>query len=240
LGAINVFESAASSSYHGLTVSVRRRMIHGLYFRLAYTWAHAIDTGQDALLTSSSTVQNTYALSSERGPSVTDQRHRFMFSWVAAPKPFHREHPLLGKIFNDWKFSGVVTIGSGRPVNARVMGDANQDGNSYNDRLPGAGRNSFLGPDYATTDLRISRRLYVGDRTRIEALVEAFNVFNRDNLRVQINDDAFLNSLAKFVRYSTTADGQPYPAYYQRVSNSPQPTSAYAPRQVQLALKLFF
>ncbi|HEV2114469.1 MAG TPA: TonB-dependent receptor, partial [Terriglobales bacterium] len=43
LGAINVFESAATSTYHGLTVSLRRRMTHGLYFRVAYTYAHAID-----------------------------------------------------------------------------------------------------------------------------------------------------------------------------------------------------
>jgi hypothetical protein len=50
LGAINVFESAASSIYHGLTVSVRRHMTSGLYFRLAYTWAHALDDGQDALV----------------------------------------------------------------------------------------------------------------------------------------------------------------------------------------------
>lgn len=240
LGSINLFESAATSIYHGLTLSVRRRMTHGLYFRLAYTWAHAIDTGQDALLTSSSTVQNSYATASERGPSVTDQRHRFVFSWMATPRPFHRDHPWLARICNNWRFSGVVTIGSGRPVNARIMGDANQDGNSYNDRLPGAGRNSFLGPGYATTDLRIARRLHTGDRMRVEALLEAFNVFNRDNLRVDISDDAFLNSAAKFVRYSTTAGGQRYPAYYQRSSNFLQPTSAYAPRQVQLALKLLF
>ena len=37
LGAINQFESAASSVYHGATLSVRRRMTDGLYFRLAYT-----------------------------------------------------------------------------------------------------------------------------------------------------------------------------------------------------------
>src|SRR5439155_12954365 len=48
LGAINVFESAASSVYHGLTVSLRRRMTNGLYFRLAYTFGNAVDVGEDA------------------------------------------------------------------------------------------------------------------------------------------------------------------------------------------------
>ena len=50
LGAIDQFESAASSVYHGMTVSLHKRMSGGMYFRLAYTWAHAIDDGQDALV----------------------------------------------------------------------------------------------------------------------------------------------------------------------------------------------
>ena len=128
LGAINVFESAASSVYHGLTVSLRRRMTSGLYFRLAYTFGHAVDDGQDALVAGRPvTVQNSYATSAERGPSVTDQRHRFAFSWIVDPRPFSRSHAFLGRIFNDWKMSGVVTIGSGRPVDAKVFGDPNQD-----------------------------------------------------------------------------------------------------------------
>ena len=77
--AMNQFESAATSIYHGMTVSLRRRMTSGLYFRLAYTWAHAIDDGQDALVTGSPvTVQNTYSTRRERGPSVTDQRSRLV------------------------------------------------------------------------------------------------------------------------------------------------------------------
>ena len=50
LGAINQFDSAASSVYQGLTVSLHRRMTSGLYFRMAYTFAHAYDDGQDALV----------------------------------------------------------------------------------------------------------------------------------------------------------------------------------------------
>jgi hypothetical protein len=45
LGSINVYESEASSVYHGATISIRRQMTHGVYFRLGYTYAHAIDDG---------------------------------------------------------------------------------------------------------------------------------------------------------------------------------------------------
>jgi hypothetical protein len=241
LGAINVFESEASSVYHGATLSIRRRMTNGIYFMLSYTFAHALDDGQDALVAGRpATVQNSYAPNSEKGPSVTDQRHRFAFSWIAEPKPFHRGHELLGAMFNNWKFSGVVVVGSGRPVNATVTGDPNQDGNSSNDRLPGAGRNSFLGPDYATTDIRLTRRLYVGDRLKIELVAESFNLLNRDNRRVVISEDGFLRNSAQFIQTTKQLGINYFPAHYQVPTNPVRATNAYAPRQVQLALRLIF
>jgi hypothetical protein len=240
LGAINVFESAASSIYHGMTVSLRRRMTNGLYFRLGYTFAHAIDNGQDALLTAGSTVQNSYYPNGERGPSTTDQRNRLVFSWITEPKPFSRGHDLLGKLFNDWRFSGVVTYGSGRPVDARVFGDPNQDGNDNNDRLPGYGRNAFLGPDYATTDTRLTRRLYVGSRLKLELMAECFNLLNRDNQRVTITDDGFLNNAGQFVFVDNRIGFKYFPASYQKPANFLRATNAYAPRQIQFAMKLIF
>jgi hypothetical protein len=75
LGAIDEFQSAASSVYNGATLSINRRMARGTYLRLAYTYAHAIDDGQDALVAGEpATVQNSYNPNGERGPSVTDQR----------------------------------------------------------------------------------------------------------------------------------------------------------------------
>ncbi len=241
LGAINQFDSAASSVYQGLTVSLRRRMTSGLYFRMAYTFAHAYDDGQDALVAGRPvTVQNSYSTSSERGPSATDQRHRFVLSAIEQPALFGRDHALLSKIFNDWKIAGVLTIGSGRPVDAKVFGDPNQDGNTFNDRLPGYGRNAFLGPDYATTDLRLTRRLYLRPRLKLELVAEAFNALNRDNRRVTITDDGFTNTATDFVQLDKTIGISYFPAYYQRPANLARATSAYAPRQIQFAVKLIF
>jgi hypothetical protein len=241
LGAINEFDSEASSVYNGVTVSLRRRMTSGLYFRLAYTFAHSLDDGQDALVAGRPvTVQNSYSTSSERGPSVTDQRHRFVLSAIEQPQPFGRNHAVLSKIFNDWKLSGVLTMGSGRPVDAKVFGDPNQDGNSSNDRLPGYGRNAFLGPDYATTDLRLTRRLYLGPRCKLELVAEAFNALNRDNQRVTIPDDGFTSTATDFIQLDKTIGIRYFPAYYQRPANLTRATSAYAPRQLQFALKLIF
>ena len=241
LGAIDQFESAASSVYHGMTVSLRKRMSRGLYFRLAYTWAHSIDDGQDALVAGSpATVQNSYSTSSERGSSVTDQRHRLTIAAVEEPHFFGSEQKLLAAMFNHWKISGVMTYGSGRPANAAVSGDPNQDGNTSNDRLAGYGRNAFLGPDYATMDLRVGRKIKLGGHYRLELTAESFNLFNRDNQRYLVSDNGFYNATGQFIRYSQSVSGTYYPAYYQQPASFMKATSAYAPRRLQLSLRLHF
>src|SRR5208337_5560531 len=105
LGAIDQFESGASSVYHGMTLSLHKRMSGGMYLRLAYTWAHAIDNGQDALVTGGSTVQNSYSTKSEKASSVTDQRHRLTLSAIEEPNLFPQGQKVLAAMFNHWKIS---------------------------------------------------------------------------------------------------------------------------------------
>jgi hypothetical protein len=143
-------------------------------------------------------------------------------------------------LFNDWKVSSVVSVGSGRPVNATVSGDPNQDGNDLNDRLPGYSRNAFTGPDYATTDLRLTRRIRLGEAYKLEFIAESFNLLNRDNQRVAITSDGLVANATTFVQSSTNVGIAPYPANYQQPQNFLKPNAAYAPRQVQLALKFIY
>ncbi|MGB8013592.1 MAG: carboxypeptidase regulatory-like domain-containing protein [Terriglobales bacterium] len=242
LGAINQYQSAGSSFYNGMTVSVRRRMSKGMDFRLAYTWAHAIDNGQDAPTTATSTVQNPFAPKSEKASSVTDQRQRLSISAIEEPNPFAERQKVLAAMFDRWKISGIVTMGSGRPANATVSGDPNQDGNTSNDRLSGYGRNAFVGPDYATTDLRLGRRLNLGERYRLELTAESFNLFNRDNQRYEVSDNGYYNLAGQFIKYTQypVSGGAPYPAYYQQPTSLMKAMSAFAPRQMQFSMRLDF
>jgi hypothetical protein len=241
LGAIDEFQSAASSQYDGATFSINRRVAHGSYLRISYTWAHAIDDGQDALVAGQpATVQNSYDPNGERGPSTTDQRHRLTAAFSAEPRLFHRGHEFLGHVFNDWKFSSVVNFGTGRPVNATVSGDPNQDGNDLNDRLPGYTRNAFTGPDYGTTDVRVTRVIRLREHSKINLVAESFNLLNRDNQRVAITSNGLVANASTFVQSSVTTTLAPYPGYYTLPSNFMKPNAAYAPRQVQLSLKFVF
>jgi hypothetical protein len=200
-----------------------------------------MDDGQDALVAGRpATVQNSYSPSSERGNSVTDQRNRFVFSYIYEPHALNGGHGWMGKLSKGWKSSGVFTAGSGRPVNAEVIGDANQDGNYDNDRLPGARRNSFVGPDYSTTDMRLSRRLYAHNGVKLDFTAESFNLFNRLNQRFNITDDGLMSNAAQF-HFGTKHLGINYfPAYYQVPTNFMKATNAYAPRQVQFSLRVGF
>ena len=241
LGEIDVFESAASSIYHGGTISLRRQMSHGVYFRLGYTYARAIDDGQDALVAGRpATVQNSYAPSSERGNSVTDQRNRVVFSWIYEPRALNGGHGWMARLTKNWKNSAVITAGSGRPVNATVVGDANGNDNTSNDRLPGARRNSFVGPDYTSTDMRISRRIHLRKGMKLDFTAASFNLFNRLNRRFHLTDDGSMSNAAQF-NYGTKHIGINYfPAYYQVPTNFMRAMSAYAPRQVQFSLRISF
>ena len=224
LGAINSFESQASSMYNGLAVWLKRQTSNGLFFQVGYTFARATDDGPDALvLGRPGNVQNSYATELERGPSVDDQRNRLVGAVVWEPTTRSFEHAQLTNLANGWKFSSVITVGSGRPVNATMAGDANQDSNLYNDRLPGYVRNGFIGPNYFTTDMRITRTWQVTPQANVQLIAESFNVFNRLNNRVDSSDDGFYNSAGQFVAYSTTVNGQQYPGQYQTQVEVPDP-----------------
>jgi hypothetical protein len=241
LGAIDQFESAASSVYNGMTFALHKRMSGGTYFRLAYTYAHAIDNGQDALVAGApSTVQNSYNTKSERASSVTDQRQRLTISAIEEPNPFAAGQKFLATIFDHWKISGIMTFGSGRPANAMVSGDPNQDGNTSNDRLSGYGRNAFIGPDYASMDLKLGRKMNLGGHYHLELTADSFNLFNRDNQRFQVDDDGYCNSAGQFIKYTQSVGGTYYPAYYQQPTSLMKPTNSFAPRQLQLSMRLNF
>jgi carboxypeptidase family protein len=241
LGTINSFESEANSIYSGMTVQLKGQVSKQFFVRAGYTLAKAIDDGADSLVVGHpGNVQNAYATQLERGLSVTDQRQRLVASTVYEPAVFHYQSRALGAIFNNWKASSVFTAGTGRPLNATTAGDSNRDDNSYNDRLPGAVRNAYIGPGYFTVDMRISKSLQLSERVRLTLLAESFNVSNRVNQRVDISDDGFFNSAGQFVAYSTKVGKALYPGEFIKNSKFLVPTNAYAPRQVQFSLRAYF
>jgi hypothetical protein len=124
-------------------------------------------------------------------------------------------------------------------VKATVIGDANQDDNSGNDRIPGARRNSFVP---TTQPLTCGFRASFTSKTdgSSSSRPESFNLFNRLNRRFQLTDHGIMSNAALF-KFGTKHLGVNYfPAYYQVPTNFMRATSAYAPRQIQFAPRMAF
>jgi hypothetical protein len=79
------------------------------------------------------------------------------------------------------------------------------------------GRNRFTSPNFFQWDLRVSRRIPLGERFKLDLIADSFNLFNRTNV-------AAVNQLCNPSAGATCSAGQP--------------TAAYDARQFQFALKL--
>jgi len=214
LANVSRFESSGESSYNGLTIAVNRRFQRWFGARLSYTFSKAIDNAGNAFFF---TPQDNSNLRDERGPSDNDQRHRLALSGTFEV-PAIKSASIVRRSLSGFQLSYIFSYGSALPFNTILGNDRNFDTNS-NDRPVGVGRNSGKGFDFASLDLRLSRRFSLGEKLQLETLVEGFNVLNRANLQLPNN---------------VTGTG-PTP-----LPNFGQPTGAADPRQLQFGLRLSF
>jgi len=91
----------------------------------------------------------------------------------------------MRSVLGNWTLSTLITYRSGTPTPITVGSDVNGDGNASTDRPFVNGkllaRNSFDGPDFMTVDARLSKIFTLVGRSRVQVLLEAFNLFNRVN-----------------------------------------------------------
>jgi hypothetical protein len=162
-GNVSRYEGSGDSYYHGMTVSLRARVGSAVQTRLSYNFSKAIDNTGNAFF---STPQDNFNLRGERGLSDNDQRHR-----ITASAVFERWGYALAPIF---------TYTSTLPFNVLLGSDRNNDTN-LNDRPLGVGRNTGPGFDFMSLDLRLSRRIHLGERWAMDLIAESFNTLNRSN-----------------------------------------------------------
>lgn len=179
---ISRYESSGDSYYNGLIVSFNRRFSGWLAARVSYTFAKSLDDTGNAFFF---TPQDNSNLRDDRGRSDNDQRHRLTFSGIF-DVPKTRNDTGWRRIVEDLQCSYIFNYGSGLPFNTLTGTDRNFDTN-VNDRPEGVGRNTGEGFDFASFDLRLSRRIQLTDRLEMEVIAEGFNVFNRANLQLPNN-----------------------------------------------------
>ena len=232
---VMVFEPSASSTFHGLRLKLDGRLGPHTTVRASYTFSKAIDDAEEIF--PHSRAQDMKNLSAERGLALYDQRHRFVlngFFDFGTPFP---ARSLSGALLNDWSLASMIEIASGRPFNVLLGFDNNLDQDPGADRpdlvlpdlsdqavadgvfaVPSAGqsgnlgRNSFVGPGFASFGLRIQKAVGLGASWTCQIIAEGFNLLNRSNIRT-VNPN------------------------YLRAG---EPLTAFDPRQIQVGVRLTF
>ncbi|HKO95904.1 MAG TPA: TonB-dependent receptor [Pyrinomonadaceae bacterium] len=183
---ISLFESTADSRYHGLALELKRRFTRGFQFIAAYTLSDTTDNRPDQTMVVVGTddikgLQNNLDIRSDWGRSDLDIRHRFVFSPIY--EIGKRGDGAVARAFlSDWTFSGIITLQSGFAYSALIAGDANRDGNTATDRVPGTERNQFTSPAIYVFDTRVTKSFTFAEKYKLSFIGEAFNLFNRSNI----------------------------------------------------------
>jgi hypothetical protein len=127
----------ANSSYNALEVSLKQRFSHGLSFLASYTYSKAIDDASSFNMTGSAAkpvagendlAQNPFDLAAERGPSLFDARHRFVFSYQWSLPFFHQSGGAMQAALGGWQVNGIVTAMSGTPFTIFDSTDVSDQG----------------------------------------------------------------------------------------------------------------
>jgi outer membrane receptor protein involved in Fe transport len=185
------FQSSAESSYNGVTLEVRKRYHTRLQATLAYTLGKVEDTKPDATAVvpgnagdDSKYASNPADFEADRAPGDNDIRHRAVFSGLWDLSYWSGSSGVTKALVDGWSVSWIASAQSGLPYNERVSNDLNNDGNRFNDIVPGA-RNSHQLPSIFNIDMRLSKRIPMGSRMRLELIAEAFNLLNSTNITSQ-------------------------------------------------------
>jgi hypothetical protein len=119
--------NVGTTRYHGLELSVRQRLAHGLSYSVSYTRSKLMDDASSVFDASILTgpianypVADSFNRTLERDYSTGDIPHVFVSSVVwnlPAGKGRARQlHGVLGAVANDWIVTSLVTLQSGVPV----------------------------------------------------------------------------------------------------------------------------
>jgi hypothetical protein len=217
----NQYSSLANAVYHGGILEIKKRFTDHVTLLANYTYSKAIDDSTD--FNSDYAAFNEVSLAAERSLSDFDQRHKVVVAAVV-------ESPWQNRYLAGFQLAPIVSYNSGHPFNLLAGADINGDNHFTNDRPPGAPRNSGLGPNYATFDLRLSKRFKLGETSSLQFMAEGFNIPNRTNY-ASVNNVVGADFAPSFNVHGTASLSPSQPLGF---------TAALPKREVQLGLRFDF
>jgi hypothetical protein len=257
----------ANSNYNALEASLKRRFSHGLAFLASYTYSKGIDDASSFNMTGSAAkpvagendlAQNPFNLGAERGSSLFDARHRFVFSYQWSLPFFHQSSGITQAVLGGWQLNGIATLMSGTPFTVFDSTDVSNQGGApeitgFSANRPDvvSGQNPNSGPK--TVSAWLNTAAFAQVIPNANSPVQQFGNAGR-NIGVGPRYSDWDFSIFKNFRVTESKDIQ-FRAEFFNLLNHPNfrlpdsdissPTfnqiqAALPPRVVQLALKFLF
>src|SRR5688572_19604053 len=180
--------SEGSSTYHGFSASLSKRLGRRIQFRTSYTYSNALDDVTDFNGALTPYIPTRRYL--DRGLSSYDLRHNFVVSGtLESPFKAGPGHNWAERALADIILSPIISLRSGFPFNLFIGRDVNGDLNT-GDRPYYAPRNSGIGENFYSVDLRLTKRIFIGEKQEgvsVELIAEAANLLNHVNY-LRVND----------------------------------------------------
>jgi hypothetical protein len=218
----NVYSSAASALYQGGILELKKAFGNHFTLLANYTYSRATDNTTD--FNSDYSPFNATCLRCDRSLSDFDQRHKMVIAGVIE-SPWDKS-----KIFGGFQLSPIFTYNSSHPFNLLAGADINGDGHFTNDRPPGAGRNTGIGPTYTNFDLRLSRAFKITEKANLLFTAESFNLANHTNYS-SVNNIVGAAFGVPFAVHGTDRVGPSQPLGF---------TAAFPNREIQLGVRLSY
>jgi len=123
-----IWESSEGDSImHAVTFRIRKRLTNGVAAGASYTLSRSIDDASSIGGGAGVVAQNDLDLAAERGLSSFDQRHRvsgdFTYELPFGANKRWFKSGMSSAVFGNWQVNGNVSLASGTPFTARVIGD---------------------------------------------------------------------------------------------------------------------
>ncbi|HLX46447.1 MAG TPA: carboxypeptidase regulatory-like domain-containing protein [Bryobacteraceae bacterium] len=172
------YSSEADSHYDGLHVSFVQRPVRWGNYRVSYTYSKALDNVGEFFF---SAPINNFNIWQDYGRSDDDQRNRLVFDG-AIHTPEGRGATAWQKFHHGFQLSAMLQYYSPLPFNI-TTGSTTIQGTTARPTINGVfiNRNAGSGFDFLNMGARLSRKFSLGERLRLEALAEAFNLLNHVN-----------------------------------------------------------
>jgi hypothetical protein len=253
-GSITDIASITGSRYQAIVIKAIHSGGRWLHLNASYTYAHAQDDNQnETTFSDTNDVLDPGNLKLEFANSNFDVRQRAT-AGIIVHAPW-KGHGWLGALANGYALAPTIVAQTGLPYSLRTSGaipymrytdqfghsqklsgiGASINGSGGDARIPEVGRNTYRYPGTYSIDLRASRTLSLSDKTRLEIMVQGFNLLNHQNV-TQISTIGYMISGASSVDTDPVLTYQPT---FGTVTNS-NSTNLYRERQLELVARVRF